>query len=56
MMFYSEMDVRLAQTLLLNPIPDLQTAVDAALANIGPAERVGVLPHAAATIPFLQVR
>lgn len=55
LMTYSELNLKLAQRLLLNPIPDLQTAIDAALVNFQPGDRVGVLPHAAATIPYLQV-
>lgn len=52
LMFCSEMDDDLARALLLNPVDDLQTAVDAALIDLPPGERVAVLPHAAATIPY----
>lgn len=52
LMFCSEMDDDLARSLLLNPVEDLQTAVDAALIDLLPGERVAVLPHAAATIPY----
>ena len=49
----SEMSRELAGLLLLNPIEDLQSAVDAAVAELGPAARVGILPLANATIPAL---
>lgn len=49
----SDMERELAELLLLNPISDLQSAVDAALAELGPAARVGILPLANATIPAL---
>jgi nickel-dependent lactate racemase len=49
----SDMEPDLAALLLLNPISDLQSAVDAALAELGPAARVGILPLANATIPAL---
>jgi hypothetical protein len=52
-MFYSEMDMNLARALLLNPVRDLQSALDLALANMQPGERVGVMPHASSTIPHL---
>ena len=52
LMFYSEMDENLARALLLNPIRDLQTAVELALADLQPGERVGVLPYAVSTISY----
>jgi nickel-dependent lactate racemase len=52
LMLYSDLDENLARALLLNPVKDLQTAVDAALADLQPGERVGVMPHAASTIPY----
>ena len=52
LMLYSDLDDNLARALLLNPVKDFQTAVDAALADLQPGERVGVLPHAASTIPY----
>ena len=54
LMFCSEMEDGLAQTLMLNPIKDLQVAVDLALADLQPGDRVAVLPHAATTIPYLK--
>jgi len=54
LMFCSEMEDELAQMLLLNPIMNLQIAVNMALADIQPGERVGVLPFAASTIPYLK--
>jgi nickel-dependent lactate racemase len=47
------MDHDLASALLLNPVEDLQTAIDTALAYMEPGERVGVLPYASSTIPYI---
>jgi nickel-dependent lactate racemase len=52
LMFFSEMDKNLMEALLLNPVRDFQTAVESALAGLQPGERIGVLPHAASTIPY----
>ena len=52
LMFCSEMDENLARALLLNPERDLQTAVDMALLDLMPGERVGILPYATSTIPY----
>jgi nickel-dependent lactate racemase len=49
----SEMYEAQAQALLLNPVHDLQSAVDMALADLQPGERIGVLPHASSTIPYM---
>ena len=53
LLFCSDMDEALARTLLLNPVRDLQTALDMALADLSPGERIGILPHASSTIPYL---
>ena len=53
-MFFSEMDRDLAKALLLNPVTDLQAALDSALAELRPGERIAVLPHASSTIPYLE--
>lgn len=53
LMFYSDMDIDLSRTLLLNPVTDLQSAVDSALAALKPGEHVGFLLHASSTIPYL---
>ena len=53
-MLYSEMDQDFAKALLLNPITDLQTALDTALTELKPGERVGFLPHASSTIPYIE--
>jgi len=55
LMFYSEMEDDLSQALLLNPVGDFQTAVDTALADLYPGDRVAVLPHATSTIPYLDI-
>jgi nickel-dependent lactate racemase len=54
LMFYSEMDQDLSRALLLNPVKDLQTAIDAALADLQPEDRIGILPHASSTIPYIE--
>ena len=53
LLFCSDMDEALARSLLLNPVRDLQTALDIALADLSPGERIGILPHASSTIPYL---
>jgi len=55
LMFYSEMEDDLSQALLLNPVGDIQTAVDTALADLHPGDRIAVLPHATLTIPYLDI-
>jgi nickel-dependent lactate racemase len=52
-MFYSEMDPDFSKALLLNPVTDLQAALDTALAKLEPGEHVGFLPHASSTIPYV---
>ena len=52
-LFCSEMEEEFARTMLLNPVRDLQTALDLALADLQPGERIGVLPHASSTIPYI---
>jgi nickel-dependent lactate racemase len=52
-MFYSDMDPEFSSTLLLNPVTDLQAALDTALAKLEPGEHVGFLPHASSTIPYV---
>jgi nickel-dependent lactate racemase len=54
LLFCSELDERLSRALLLNPVKDLQTAVDRALPALKPGERIGILPHASSTIPFIE--
>jgi len=51
--FYTDMNHDLARALLLNPIDDLQAAIDQALTRLQPGEAVGVLPHAASTISYV---
>ncbi len=53
LLFCSEMDEDLARRLLLNPAPDLQSAINLALADLQPGERIGILPHASCTIPHV---
>lgn len=51
--FFSGMDRSMARDLLLNPEADLQEAVDKSLAGLAEGERIGIMPHAASTIPHL---
>ena len=50
----SDMPDELTRRLLLERAPDLQTAVDTALAELAAGDRVAVLPHAALTIPTIR--
>lgn len=49
----SELDADFARGLLLHPQPDLQSAIDEALAQLPRAARIGVMPAANMTIPVL---
>jgi nickel-dependent lactate racemase len=51
--FVSQMPVEQARALLLNPVESLQAAVDAALESLPATARIGVLPNAASTIPYI---
>jgi nickel-dependent lactate racemase len=53
LLFYSAMDKRTAKNLLLDPVDDFQTAVDQAIAALKPGDRVGIMPYASSTIPFV---
>jgi len=53
LMSYTALDEAQVRALLLNPVADFQSAVDLALANLRPGERIGILPHASSTIPYL---
>lgn len=55
LLFCSEMAPELAHALLLNPVRDLQAALDLALKDLPPGEHIAVLPHASTTIPYLPV-
>jgi nickel-dependent lactate racemase len=55
LLFCSEMDEAYARFLLLNPVCNLQTAIDKALAVLPSDERIGILPHASSTIPFIEI-
>ena len=55
LLVHSEMPDDLVQRLLLEPVDDLQRAVDDALAGLPPVPRVAVLPHAATTMPVAAV-
>ena len=54
LLLISEMKDDLAKTLLLNPVHDLQTALNIAVADLTPGQRIAVLPHATSTIPYLE--
>jgi hypothetical protein len=44
------MSTELAESLLLNPVDDLQTALDSALTDLKQNDRVAILPQATSTI------
>ena len=53
LLFFSEMNVDFSRTLLLDPITDLQQAIDSLVKELEPGERIGFLPHGASTIPYI---
>lgn len=50
----SELDDEFVRTLLLEPQPDLQTAIDRALEQLPTSARIGVMPAANSTMPVLR--
>jgi len=54
LLFYSEMKPDFSKALLLDPVSDLQKTVDALTKELKPGERVGFLPHASSTIPYVR--
>ncbi len=53
-MLVSELDDDFVRMLLLEPAPDLQTAIDRALAGLPHSARIGVMPAANSTMPVLR--
>jgi lactate racemase len=53
LMFISDMDPARVRSLLLTPIESLQKAVDLALPGLEEGSRIGILPHASSTIPYI---
>jgi len=51
----TDMSREQTQRLLLEPADDLQAAVDRALEDLAPGECIAVLPHAASSIPYLDI-
>jgi len=54
LMTCTEMDHELARALLLNPVTNLQTAVNIGLEHLKEGEPIGILPHAVSTIPYVK--
>lgn len=54
LLFYSDMNEDLSKALLLNPVKNLQSAVDQVLVNLKSDARIGVMTHAASTIPLVK--
>lgn len=52
LLFCSDMDENLSRLLLLNPVSNLQSALDMVLDDLSPGERIAILPHASSTIPY----
>jgi lactate racemase len=50
----TDMNPDLARALLLNPVSDLQTAINQALSALPPGEPIAILPHAVSTIPYVK--
>ena len=55
-MLISEMEADFVRRLLLHPLPDLQTALNKALANLPEDTRIGIMPAANSTIPMLTIK
>ena len=53
LLFYSDMEKELSKKLLLDPLTNLQQTIDLLVKESKPGERVGILPHAASTIPYV---
>jgi nickel-dependent lactate racemase len=53
LLLFSEIDQQTAAQLLLEKVEDFQKTVDQAVFDLEPGERVGVIPHAASTIPYV---
>lgn len=51
----SDMPDELSRRLLLDPADNFQAAVDTALADLTPGERIAVLPRGTSTIPYLEM-
>ncbi|HBP38891.1 MAG TPA: nickel-dependent lactate racemase [Clostridiales bacterium] len=51
--FVSDMPAEQAERTFMRPFSDLESAVEAALAKLGPATGVIVMPHAGSTLPCL---
>ena len=56
LVFISEMNPDLAHLLLLPTSENLQQAIDHALAGLNKESRIGVMPHASSTIPYIESR
>jgi nickel-dependent lactate racemase len=54
LLLYSGMSTDLSKSLLVDPITDLQQAIDLLTKELIPGERVGFLPHASSTIPYVK--
>jgi hypothetical protein len=51
--FLSELSPDFARQLLLNPVNDLQAEIEHGLARLPENGRIGILPRASTTIPYL---
>lgn len=54
LLFLSEMPPDFARSLLLDPIADLQQAIDGVLERLPPSARIGMMPRATSTVPYLR--
>ena len=53
LLLISEFEHTHAQQLLLNPVKDIQSAINFAIEDLAPGDHVGVIPNANSTIPYL---
>lgn len=52
-LFYTAMAQDLVSDLLMNPVDSLQAGIDEVLPGLSASSRIGVMPNAASTIPFV---
>lgn len=53
LLFYSDMAPEFVRQLLMTPVESLQKALEIALADLPGNPRIGIMPNAASTIPFI---
>ena len=54
LLLYSEINRQTARDLLFDLVDDFQETLNRVVVGLEPGERIGILPHAASTIPYLE--